>query len=169
MKCTHSTRTHTKTTRQNASAFILFTFLISSASILNGEAITVQGPGRISLPNLVVAATPQQVYSGTLTLDLSNETERNGWLLSGSIAEGALVGSETGARIPAELTFKSVRWISDGNGSTVGIKVYADGKQVEADPGFGIGKYRIEFEVRYDVPAFPTTDYYNCISTFIVQ
>lgn len=169
MKCTHSTRNHTKTTRKKASALILFTFLISSASILNGESITVEGPGRISLPNLVVSSTAQQVYSGTLTLDLTNETERNGWLLSGAIAEDALIGSQTGERIAATLAFKSVRWISDGNGSAVGIKVYPDGKRVEADPGFGLGKYRIEFEVRYDVPAFPTTDHYNCISTFIVQ
>lgn len=169
MTCIDQTVPPTHFTHKTASAIILLTFLIGSASILGNDGISLEGPRRISLPEISVSENPHRVYSGNLTLDLSNKEELNGWMLTGEVAENALVGSYTEERIPAILTFKSVHWIKGGNGSAAGIRILQDGSKVEADPGFGIGKYKIEYEVRYEVPAFPAADAYRGVSTFIVQ
>lgn len=167
MKCLDQTTLPTRLSP--ASALVLFTFIIGSVSVIGSDSILVEGPGRIALPEVEVADSPQTVYSGSLTLDLTNKSELNGWLLTGEVAQDALVGSYTEERIPATLTFKSISWISGGHGSAAGITVFPDGSRIEANPGFGIGKYKIEFEIRYDVPAFPAADRYDCVSTFIVQ
>lgn len=169
MKCYDQTTLPTRLPRSTTSALIFFSFIIGSVSVVGSDSILVEGPGRVTLPEVSVTDSPQTVYSGSLTLDLTNASEPNGWILTGEIAQNALVGSYTEERIPATLTFKSITWISGGHGSAAGITVYPDGKRIEADPGFGIGKYTIEFEIRYDVPAFPAADRYDCVSTFIVQ
>lgn len=169
MKCYDQTTLPKRLPRSTASALIFFSFIIGSVSVVGSDSILVEGPGRVALPEVQVAGTQQTVYSGSLTLDLTNKSELDGWILTGDIAQNALIGSYTEERIPATLSFKTITWISDGNGSAAGIRVYPDGQRIEADPGFGIGKYKIEFEIRYDVPAFPAADRYDCVSTFIVQ
>lgn len=169
MKCLDYHESPTRISSHTTSALILFTFLVGTISVIGSDGIEIEGPRRIALPSLTVSADAQQVYSGTLTLDLSNAKETNGWLLQGDIAEDAMIGDFSGERIPAALTFRSITWIAGGNGSAAGVRIHSDGTRIEADPGFGIGKYKIEFEIKYDVPAFPATDSYNCVSTFIVQ
>ncbi|MBK1879825.1 hypothetical protein [Pelagicoccus mobilis] len=171
MKCYSQTifPAPTRLTSPTTSALILFTFIIGSVSVVGSDTIRVEGPGRVTLPEVEVKDSQQTVYSGSLTLDLTNKSELNGWLLTGEIAQNALIGSYTEEQIPAALSFKSITWISGGNGSAAGITVYPDGQRIEADPGFGVGKYKIEFEIRYDVPPFPAADRYDCVSTFIVQ
>lgn len=167
MKC--PTVTPILRSHKTASVLILFTFLFGTASALGANTISIRGDNRISLPGLTVSSEPQQVYSGALFLTLANKNETNGWLLSGEVADGSLVGSSSGERIPATLSFTSITWVKGGNGSAAGITVRPDGKSIEADPGFGLGNYKIQFEIRYDAPAFPTADQYYGVSTFTVQ
>ena len=169
MKCYDQTTLPTRFPRPTTSALIFFSFIIGSVSVVGSDSIMVEGPDRVTMPELTVSDSPQTIYSGSLTLDLTNEAELNGWILTGEIAQNAFIGSYTEERIPATLTFKSITWLSGGHGSAAGINVYPDGQRIEADPGFGIGKYRVEFEIRYDVPAFPAADRYDCVSTFIIQ
>ncbi len=56
-----------------------------------------------------------------------------------------------------------------GLGSTAGIHISADESVITADPGFGIGKFKIEFRVIYKVPAFPRADDYSGVANFIIQ
>lgn len=155
--------------RQLIQATLFSLFVIASPAAAFGAGITVTGPGQIAFPSVTVTAYPESVYSGEYTLELFNRNEKNGWLLTGEVSEGHLLGSASGTSVPAELIFKSITWISGGQGSSAGIIIAADGKRIEADPGFGIGKYVIAFEIRFDVPAFPTADQYHGVSTFIVQ
>lgn len=169
MKCLTSIDSHIIPTRQTAAVLLTLLFLFGTASAFGANAINIRGDNRITLPGLTVTSSPQQVYSGPLVLTLANKNETNGWILSGEVAENALVGSATSERIPATLSFQSISWLSGGSGSAAGITVFPDGSRIEADPGFGLGNYEIVFEIRYDAPAFPIADQYQGVSTFTVQ
>ncbi len=149
--------------------FALGLLALASSSARAASAISIQGPRQVLLPGIVVTATPQQIYSGVQTILLKNKNAPDGWLLSGDISNGSLTGSNSGEQIPATLQFISITWLKSGNGSAAGISIHPDGTAIEADPGFGIGDFEIEFEIRYDTPAFPTADQYQGVSTFIVQ
>ena len=123
----------------------------------------------ISLPSVAVAPDPQTVFSGDQTLSLNNSNVSNGWILNASVENGVLLGSSSGETIAATILFKSVIWRKGGNGTVAGIAISQDGSRVEADPGFGLGSFDIVFEVRYDVPAFPRSDTYQGVSTFVIQ
>ncbi|MDQ8202043.1 hypothetical protein [Pelagicoccus sp. SDUM812003] len=132
-------------------------------------AINLRTDRSFSLPSIEVRSTPQSVYSGDLTLDLINNNDSAGWILTGEVDTGHLIGSSSGERIPATLAFKSITWVKGGNGNAAGITISPNGSTIEADPGFGLGQYTIVFEIRYDVPAYPRADSYQGVSTFIIQ
>ena len=132
-------------------------------------AITLTGPGPISLPQITVTDSAVSVYSSGNILELRNPNVKTGWILTGEVINGYIEGVATSAQLTAELTFVSITWVPGGLGSNLGLTIYPDGKTIEADPGFGRGTYHIEFEIRYDVPAFPRADTYQGLSTFIIQ
>ena len=136
---------------------------------LHRYGIHLDGPRRIAFPNTRVEGFPQEVYSGEHTLRLSNRNFKKGWLLTGKIFQDHLAGIRSWEKIPAELKFKSITWIREGNGSTAGITIHPSGEHIEADPSFGMGVYDIAFEVALRVPAFPSADKYYGISAFIIQ
>ena len=142
---------------------------IGISAARSAKGIHLEGPHRLRLPPITVSDSPQQVTSGLKLLRLNNVRDTNGWILSADVLDGALTGRRTGERIPASLTFRSIQWVRGGNCSAAGIKVHPDGASIEADPGFGIGEFKITFEVRYDAPAFPLADRYHGVTTFIVQ
>lgn len=114
---------------------------------LHGYGIHLDGPRRISFPNTRVSDFPQEVYSGEHTLRLSNQNFKKGWLLTGKVILGHLIGIRSWERIPADMRFKSITWIGGGNGSTAGISIDPSGEFIEADPSFGLGIYDIAFEI----------------------
>ena len=129
---------------------------------------SITGPGQIALPSLSVSAEYQSVLSGNYTLQLRNTNGKQGWLLTGEILNGALLGDSSGFALPATMRFKAIRWTSGPSGSTAGIAIASDGSRIEADPGFGRGQFDIDFEIQYDVPPFPRADIYRGVTTFSI-
>ncbi len=167
MKCIDRTDTFIGFVRKIGFALALLG--LSSTSARAASAISIQGPRQVLLPGIAVTSSPQQIYSGVQTILLKNKNAPDGWILSGDISNGSLTGNNSGEQIPAVLQFISITWLKGGNGSAAGITIHSNGTAIEADPGFGIGDFEIEFEIRYDTPAFPTADQYQGVSTFIVQ
>ncbi|MGK0240036.1 MAG: hypothetical protein ACI92G_003520 [Candidatus Pelagisphaera sp.] len=136
---------------------------------LHRSGINIDGPRRIPFPSITVVEYPQDVYSSSQTLRLTNKNFKKGWLLGASIFQNQLIGAKYWERIPAEFQFKSITWVQGGTGSTAGIEIHSSGRSIEADPSFGKGTYDIEFEVVLKVPAFAYADQYYGVCSFIIQ
>ncbi len=138
-------------------------------TLAQAASIVLTAPTQISLPSIEVASYPQTVYSGDYTLELFNSDQNDGWFLTGEVLDQQLVGLATSETLPSQLVFKSIAWISGGQGSAAGIAISPDGSSIEADPGFGIGTFSIVFEIQYEVPAFPRADAYQGTCAFAIQ
>lgn len=149
-------------------ASLLLALTLGASSCL-AASITLILPSQLSLPAVSVASFSQTVTSPEHSLELFNRNEKNGWTLTAEVADEQLAGDFSSASIPASITFKSITWIGGGQGSAAGIFIHPDGSRIEADPGFGLGKYAIVFEIQYHAPAFPIADSYRGDSIFIVQ
>lgn len=136
---------------------------------LHRYGIHLDGPRRIRFPSVEVSDLPQEIYSDTQRLVLSNRNFKKGWLLNARIFKEKLFGATTWERIPAKLRFESISWIEGGSGSTAGISIHPDGERIEADPSFGMGVFEIAFEAKLEIPPFPHADNYYGICSFIVQ